>query len=106
MPVLSGFSSLGVNERRGNIGLGSSLPPSFMAVWRNTPPGTAFLVGDGLKYRAPYPRTHAKTMVPGRRSRKSAREGEGKKSASERRALSGWLETKGGGEGRMLARRK
>lgn len=35
---------------------------------RNTPPGTAFLVGDGLKYRAPCPRTHAKTMEPDRLS--------------------------------------
>lgn len=99
----SRFSSpatfLGVNERRGNAGLGSSLPPPSMAVW-NTPPGTAFLVGDGLKYRAPCPRTHAKTMVPGRRSRKSTSVrwegrggggGGGKKSerARERRARDG-----------------
>lgn len=38
----SRFSSLAtflsVNERRGNAGLGSSLPPPSMAVWRNTPP--------------------------------------------------------------------
>lgn len=27
---------------------------------RNTPPGTAFLVGDGLKYRAPCPRIHTR----------------------------------------------
>lgn len=76
---------------------------------RNTPPGTAFLVGDGLKYRAPclptYTRENDGTRLSGEKERKPAgrpgrkREGNGQSDRFDGEGTIEWSSRGAGGQG-------